>query len=111
MSKDSNFFDKYSVGELQGYFSDFFKDFYGFRPRFGDQGNWNDRVWLETQINMIHDEMDRLKETFEGREELRIRGWVVEETDPQLAQQATWLADERKREYDDWNKKYDQEIA
>jgi hypothetical protein len=55
--------------------------------------------------------MDRLKATFEGREELRVRGWVVEETDEKLAQQAKWLADERERERDDWNKQYDKEFA
>ena len=31
-----------------------------------------------------------------------IHGWIIEETDPELAKQAKWLADERKREYDAW---------
>ena len=101
MSKDSNFFSKYSIGELQGYFSDFHKDFYGFRPRFGDEGSWANRDWLEIQINHIHDEFDHLKETFAGREELRERGWVVEETDAQLAQQAAWLKAERDRKFEE----------
>lgn len=100
MSQD-NFFSKYSVEELQGYFSDFHKDYYGFRPRFGTNADWNSREWLETQINQIHDAMDSLRDTFEGRESLREQGWHVEETDPELAQRAKWLADERKRELDE----------
>lgn len=109
---NENFFSKYSVEELQGYFSDFFKDYYGFRPRgIGSDSDWESREWLETQINQIHDAMDRLKETFAGREELRQRGWVVEETDRELAKQAEWLAAERKREHDEWNKEYYKELA
>ena len=88
-----------SVEELQGYFSDFHKDFYGFRPRtLGSSEDWNNREWLEEQINYIHDEMDHMKLTFKGREELRANGWVVEETDPEEARMAKFLADERARE-------------
>jgi hypothetical protein len=96
-------YSKYSVDELQGYYSDFHKDFYGYRPRgFGTVEQWNDRDWLIAQIEQIHDAMDKMKESFAGREELRTNGWVIEETDPELAKQAKWLADERKREYDTW---------
>jgi len=88
-----------SVEELQGYYSDFHKDFYGFRPRgFGTPEDWRDRTWLEEQINAIHLVMDSMKTTFAGREELRANGWVVEETNTDLAQQAKWLADERERQ-------------
>jgi len=93
-----NHLAQYNVEELQGYFSDFHKDMYGFRPRFATPEQWRSREWLEEQINYIHDEMDNMKETFAGREELRARGWLVEETDTDLAQQAKWLADERERE-------------
>jgi hypothetical protein len=94
---------KLSVEELQGYYSDFHKDYYGFRPRgFGTPEQWNDREWLIAQIEQIHNAIDSMKATFEGREELREQGWVVEETDPELAKQAKWLADERKREYEAW---------
>ena len=92
-----------SVDELQGYFSDFHKDFYGFRPRHlisSDQ--WRNRDYLVAQIEQIHDVMDSMKTTFAGREELRQNGWVVEEEDPELAQQAEWLARERDREYAEW---------
>lgn len=108
----SNYLAKYSVEELQGYYSDFHKDLYGYRPRFVlELDSWNDRAYLESAINQMHDEMDKKKETFEGREELREQGWVVEETDPELAKRAKWLADERKRELDDWNNQYDKEYA
>ena len=108
----NNFFSKYSVEELQGYFSDFHKDFYGFRPRtLGSDEDWNNRTWLESQINRIHDTMDSMKATFAGREELRERGWVVEETNPELAQQAKFLADERKREQDEQEARWNSELA
>lgn len=101
-----------SVEELQGYFSDFHKDYYGFRPRgFGTEEQWNDREWLIAQIDQIHNAMDFMKSTFEGREELRQNGWLVEESDPELAKQAKWLADERKREQDEWAAKMDADWA
>jgi hypothetical protein len=106
-----NHFSKYSVEELQGYFSDFYKDFYGSRPRFATEEQWADRNWLETQINQIHDCMDKMKETFAGREELRAQGWIIEETDPELAKQAKFLADERQREYAQWNQEYEQDLV
>jgi hypothetical protein len=103
---------KYSVEELQGYYSDFYKDYYGHRPRFMlELDSWHSKEFLLGAINHIHDQIDRQKETFAGREELRAQGWIVEETDPELARQAKWLADERKREYDEWNKQYEQDYA
>jgi hypothetical protein len=103
-------FNKYSVEELQGYFSDFHKDFYGSRPRFATEEQWNSREWLETSINAIHDTMDNMKLTFSGREALREMGWVVEETEPEFVKQAKWLADERQRKRDEeearWNQTY-----
>jgi hypothetical protein len=88
-----------SVEELQGYYSDFHKDFYGFRPRgFGTPEDWRNRTWLEENINAIHDAMDSMKTTFAGREELRERGWVVEETDPEEARMAQFLEQQRTRE-------------
>ena len=74
-----NHLAQYNVEELQGYFSDFHKDMYGFRPRFATPEQWRDRSWLEEQINYIHDEMDAMKKTFMGREELRRRGWIIDE--------------------------------
>jgi hypothetical protein len=90
-------FTDFNVEELQGYYSDFHKDFYGFRPRGASLEQWDSKEFLVAQINMIHDQMDMLKETFAGREQLREQGWVIEETDLELAQNAQWLAQERER--------------
>jgi hypothetical protein len=76
-----NHLAQYNVEELQGYFSDFHKDFFGFRPRYATPEQWRDREYLEAAINAIHDTMDKMKQTFNGREELRAAGWVVDEAD------------------------------
>jgi len=91
-------FTDFSVEELQGYYSDFHKDFYGFRPRGADPAQWTNKQYLVEQINLMHDYMDQLKLTFEGREQLREQGWIIEEPNAELAQQARWLAQERERE-------------
>jgi hypothetical protein len=91
-------FKDFSVEELQGYYSDFHKDFYGFRPRGADLEQWTSKEYLVEQINSVHLTMDSLKETFEGREQLREQGWIIKEPDTELAQQARWLAQERERE-------------
>ena len=93
-----DYLNKYSVEELQGYFSDFHKDFYGSRPRFGTEHDWNNRHWLELQIDSIHNAMDDMKKTYSGREQLRIQGWVIDEADfddiidPE--EYANWSADQ-----------------
>ena len=92
------------VEQLQCEYSDFHKDFYGFRPRFATSEQWNSEEYLRAQIQSIHDAMDRMNLTFEGREELREQGWMIEETDPELAQRAKWLAEERQRAYEKWVK-------
>jgi hypothetical protein len=83
-----NHLAQYNVEELQGYFSDFHKDFFGFRPRYATPEQWRDREYLEAAINAIHDTMDRMKETYNGRCELRANGWVVEESDFDVVEQA-----------------------
>ena len=83
-----NHLAQYNVEELQGYFSDFHKDFFGFRPRYATPEQWRDREYLEASINAIHDTMDRMKETYKGRCELRANGWVIEETDFDVMEQA-----------------------
>ena len=77
----SHHLDNFTVDELQSYFSDFHKDYYGFRPRFATTEQWQNRDWLVEHINAIHDAMDELKKTLEGRAELRANGWVIEEKD------------------------------
>ena len=91
-------FKDFSVEELQGYYSDFHKDLNGFRPRGDTAEQWTSKEFLVTQINLLHDQMDQLKQTFEGREQLREQGWIIEEPTAELAQQASWLAQERERE-------------
>ena len=83
-----------TVEDLQGYYSDFHKDFHGWRPRGATPEQWRDRAFLVAQINAIHDAMDAMKATPEGRAELRRAGWVFE--DPEVidpAEYAEWSAD------------------
>jgi hypothetical protein len=75
----NNHLDNFTVDELQGYFSDFHKDYYGFRPRFATHEQWNDRAWLVEHIDGIHNTMDEMKKTPEGRKQLRAEGWVIDE--------------------------------
>lgn len=88
-----NHLAQYSVEELQGYFSDFHKDFYGFRPRYATPEQWRSREYLEAAINAIHNTMDKMKETFEGRAELRSQGWIIGESDFDVLERAEELAD------------------
>ena len=74
-----NHFASLSVEELQGYYSDFHKDFYGFRPRYATPEQWDNREYLEAAINAIHNKMDAMKKTPAGCQELRANGWVVED--------------------------------
>ncbi len=74
-------FQSMDLDELQSYFSDFYKDFYGFRPRFATPDEWNDSEWLITRIEGIHEVMERMSTTFEGREQLRYEGWTINESD------------------------------
>ena len=74
-------FRSMDLDELQSYFSDFHKDFYGFRPRFATAQQWNDSEWLITSIEGVHEVMDRMSSTPEGREQLRYEGWTINESD------------------------------
>ena len=87
-------FAELSVEDLQGYYSDFHKDFHGWRPRGATPEQWRDRGFLVEQINRIHDAMDAMKATPEGRAELRRAGWVFE--DPEIIdpkEYAEWSAE------------------
>ena len=87
-----------TVDDLQSYYSDFHKDFYGWRPRGATPEQWQDRGFLVDQINGIHAALDAMKKTFSGREQLRAEGWVVDEAefadiiDPE--EYANWSADQ-----------------
>jgi len=88
-------FAELTVDELQGYYSDFHKDFYGWRPRSATPEQWRDRGFLVEQINGIHDVMDAMKATPAGRAELRAAGWVIEDEPDVINPQeyAEWSAD------------------
>jgi hypothetical protein len=90
----SNFADL-SVDELQSYYSDFHKDFHGWRPRGATPEQWQDREFLVAQINGIHDALDAMKKTDSGRAELREAGWVIEDEPEAInpAEYAEWSAD------------------
>ena len=90
-------FTNFSVEELQGYYSDFHKDLNGFRPRGASEKQWTSKQFLVTQINLLHNQIDQLKKTFDGREQLREQGWIIEEPNEELAQHAYWLTQERER--------------
>ena len=88
-------FAELTVEDLQGYYSDFHKDFYGWRPRSATPEQWRDRGFLVEQINRIHDVMDAMRETPQGRAELRAAGWVIED-EPEVinpVEYAEWSAD------------------
>jgi len=87
-----NHLAQYNLEQLQGYFSDFHKDFFGFRPRYATPEQWRSREYLEAGINAIHNTMDKMKLTVEGRAELRRQGWVIEESDFDVVEQAEELA-------------------
>ena len=88
-------FAEYTVDQLQGYYSDFHKDFYGWRPRSATPEQWRDRGFLVDRINAIHDVMDAMKATPAGRAQLREAGWVIED-EPEVidpAEYANWSAE------------------
>ena len=65
--------------ELQSIFSDFHKDYYGFRPRFASTEEWNSEEWLQSQIDSIHDAINCRAKTPQGRAALLAEGWVINE--------------------------------
>lgn len=40
--------------EAQSFYSDFYKELHGFRPRFATAEQWNSLEWLEAQIKDLH---------------------------------------------------------
>jgi hypothetical protein len=77
--------------DLQSFWSDYYKDYYGFRPRFSTSDNLNSVEWLKEQIADIDNQVLLRKQTFEGRESLREEGWIIKETDPELVKRAELL--------------------
>lgn len=77
--------------DLRSFWSDYHKDFYGYRPRFATSDNLNSEEWLRDQITQIDTALFLRKQTFEGRETLREEGWDIKENDPELARRAELL--------------------
>jgi len=73
--------------ELQSYYSDFYKDVHGFRPRFDTTENWNSEVYLEDQIKGLHDYLEALDKTEAGRAELRTMGFSTSDKEADQAHQ------------------------
>ena len=69
-------YDICTTEELGDTFSDYYKDVHGFRPR---HLAFDDRAGLIQGLKDLDAYMQRMKETPEGRAELREQGWVVEE--------------------------------
>jgi pyridoxine/pyridoxamine 5'-phosphate oxidase len=76
-----SYFDDMGIDDLQSYYSDFHKDYFGFRPRSSTPEQWVSRDWLIEQISAIHNAMDEMKKTYGGREQLRAEGWQIHEED------------------------------
>lgn len=87
-----NNFADLSVEQLQSYYSDFHKDFHGWRPRGASPAQWRDRGFLTQQITAIHESLDAMKLTQSGRDQLRAAGWVIEDDDNTIdpAEYAEW---------------------
>ena len=43
--------------------------------------DWNNKEFLIRCISNIHKHMDAMKQTLEGREQLRAEGWVIDESE------------------------------
>lgn len=84
----------YDYDTLVAVLSDYSKDVYGYRMNMNGQS----REEIIEAIKGVDAYMERMSQTFEGREELRQNNWIIEETDPELKKLAQQLADEREFE-------------
>ena len=131
MANEYGYFDPYLLAgseelsrefnDLASMYSDFHKELHGFRPRTmalcaSDYPNHAALVEAMSHLQCLDDGlrhyMESMKQTFEGREQLREGGWLIEETDPQYIAAAAESAVLRKAEIarmmDSWNH---QEVA
>jgi hypothetical protein len=63
-----------TLGELQAYYSDFYKACHGFRPLFPVGIS---REWVMENIKILDNWFETMLSTPEGRETLRSEGWLV----------------------------------
>ena len=82
------------VEELQSYYSDFYKDVHGFRPRSSTDEQWNSEGWLSREIDNLHEYLRILGSTANGRVQLREMGFC---TDDKEADEEFFAADARER--------------
>ena len=89
------------VEELQSHYSDFYKDVYGFRPRSSTDEQWNSEVWLQGEIDGLHEDLAKLGSTPEGRVQLREMGFCTsdKEADEEWAAAEIRARDEEEARY------------
>ena len=90
-----------SVEELQSYYSDFYKDVHGFRPRSSTDEQWNSEEWLSGEIDGLHAYLKDLGSTPEGRVQLREMGFCTDdkEADEEYAAAEIRERDEEEARY------------
>jgi hypothetical protein len=86
-----------NLQKLQKEFVDLFTSFYGMYPKHTTEQNWNNTHWLKAQIQNILDQIDGMKNTSSGLNELRNQGWIINENDIDLQKWHSWLKTERDR--------------
>lgn len=80
MAKQITMEDPRDTDELGDFLSDFHKAVWGFRCMIDIQN----RALVVAKINELFNYFEHVQKTFQGREELREQGWVIEETEPEL---------------------------
>ena len=86
--------NEYEYDDLVAVLSDYSKDVHGYRLRMNGESREN----IIKALDGIDAYMEEMHSTFAGREQLRAQHWIIEETDPELAKHAKFLAEERERE-------------
>lgn len=67
-------YDDWSTEELGNWFSDYYKDVWGSRPRFV---SFDDRDGIIQELTRLDAYMDSMRQTVEGRNSLRDNGWSI----------------------------------
>jgi hypothetical protein len=90
-----------SVEELQSHYSDFYKDVHGFRPRSSTDEQWNSEEWLQGEIDGLHEYLQMLGSTEQGRVQLRQMGFCTDdkEADEEFAAAEIRARDEEEARY------------
>ena len=86
------------VEELQSHYSDFYKDVYGFRPRSSTDEQWNSEVWLQGEIDGLHEYLAKLGSTAQGRAQLREMGFCTSDKEADKAHSEAEARDREEEE-------------